>query len=35
MQLKNRYLHFKFIDKQHFTQDKSTISNSIEIIAYG
>ena len=34
MQIKNRYLHFKVIAKQHFTQDLSAINNSIEIIAY-
>jgi len=34
MQLKNRYLHFKVIDKQHFTLDESAINVYIEINAY-
>ena len=34
MQIKNRYLHFKVIDNQHFTQDESAINVYIKIIAY-
>lgn len=34
MQLKNSYLRFKVIDKQHFTLDESAINFYIEINAY-